>query len=310
MLQAPLKTNTAGLVSFSARSEFNTESGAITGDALAVGGTWTGAGDTDDFSASGGVATRTTVSDSSTNIASGRVVTASTPTLTDCTARVDFTVSYGVGYRLGVVLRYVDINNFLACYLDTFSLTTLRIVKVIGGVATEIAQRIAAEPAASTTHTIEASAYSNGQVTAAVGLKGSELPYIATAFDATLLSGATLDDGKVGLVDWNTAGIPNTRTFDSFLAWVPPVDAVMFASQSVQLATSGITREDTGGTAFGPVSIVNGDLPRFPNRSSGGTVGVLVKASRGDFQALPDSGIDDISVRVYRTPCWLRAPGS
>jgi len=45
-----------------------------------------------------------------------------------------------------------------------------------------------------------------------------------------------------------------TRTFDNFRAWVPVYDAAVFASQKAQLTTDGISRQDSRGTAYGPVS--------------------------------------------------------
>ena len=86
----------------------------------------------------------------------------------------------------------------------------------------------------------------------------------------------------------------------------PQSDAVTFASRSTQLTTDGHYRLDSGGTAYGPVSIQTGDLPRLPVAGlEGRTTQVFLKASRGDFDQLPDAGIDDISARVYYRPCWL-----
>ena len=79
----------------------------------------------------------------------------------------------------------------------------------------------------------------------------------------------------------------------------------MFASQWLELATTGVSREDSAGAVFVPVPGPVGDLPRMPNRSSAGTVEFMAKASRGDLQTLADSGIDDISARIYRRPSFL-----
>lgn len=48
LIRAPFSVG-GNLGVFSARSDFNTEAGSITGDALAVGGVWQGTGDVDDF---------------------------------------------------------------------------------------------------------------------------------------------------------------------------------------------------------------------------------------------------------------------
>lgn len=40
----------------------------------------------------------------------------------------------------------------------------------------------------------------------------------------------------------------------------------------------------------------------------GRTVELFVKASRGDFDQLPDSGIDDIQAQLTYRPTWLYVP--
>ena len=52
------------------------------------------------------------------------------------------------------------------------------------------------------------------------------------------------------------------------------------------------------------------DLPRLPPTVEGRTTEIFIKASRGDFGQLPDTGIDDISARIVYRPCWLTVPGS
>jgi hypothetical protein len=69
-------------------------------------------------------------------------------------------------------------------------------------------------------------------------------------------------------------------------------------------------REDSSGSAYGPVSWVTGDLPRLPPTVDGGTVEVFIKATRGDVGQLPDAGIDDLSARVFYRPSWLFPQGS
>jgi hypothetical protein len=101
-----------------------------------------------------------------------------------------------------------------------------------------------------------------------------------------------------------SSGVAVTRSFDNFTSWSPSPDAVLHPSQSAELRTDGMFREDVSGTAYGPVSHVIGDLPRLPP-TLGGTTEVFIKASRGDFGQLPDTGIDDISARISYRPCWL-----
>jgi hypothetical protein len=100
-----------------------------------------------------------------------------------------------------------------------------------------------------------------------------------------------------------------TRNYDNFLVGIPTFDAVAYAGQSVQLGTDGNFREDAAGAAYGPVSIDSGDLLRIPPSGiEGRTVEFMVKPSRGDFDQLPDSAIDDLSVQAWYRPSWLTMP--
>jgi hypothetical protein len=133
-------------------------------------------------------------------------------------------------------------------------------------------------------------------------------PDIDTAHSA-LATGGALASGTCGFYDANTGATSVTRNYDNFLAAALDMDAVMYANQSVELRTDGMFREDATGTASGPVTIVEGDLPRVPvSGLEGRPVELFLKSSRGDLADVPDSGIDDISARVTYRPCWLFIP--
>lgn len=310
VLQAPT-TLVQGLATYSARSEFATESGTITGDALAVGGTWVGAGDGDDFSVVAGVATRMATNDTTPGIENGRLITASTPTtLTNTAARVDFKTA-GVGtLSMGVVLRYTNISNFVVAVVSATAsgiAPTLNIYKRVAGTTSTVASGVGTPILQlDTWYTIEATVDASGQVVLYYGVQNRASRQLAVT-DSALATGGALASGSVGVVDYNS-GAGSTRSYDNFAAWAPTFDAVAFASQSVELNTQGITREDTGGTAWGPVSVQAGDIPRMPNRASAGTVEFVGKLTRGDFISLPDPGVDDISARVYRRASHLLIP--
>jgi hypothetical protein len=124
-----------------------------------------------------------------------------------------------------------------------------------------------------------------------------------------LATGGTLASGRVGIFDAQALSTANTRQYDNFLVQTPTTDAAIFASQSAELSTTRMLREDSTGAAYSPISTVTGDLPRLPPAGmEGRTTEVMVKASRGDFDTSPDSGIDDISTRVYYRPSWLFVP--
>ena len=111
--------------------------------------------------------------------------------------------------------------------------------------------------------------------------------------DSALATGGALDDGKVGIYDAANLASAGNRSYDNFQVSALPStsttsDAVTFASRSTQLTTDGHYRLDAGGTAYGPVSVQTGDLPRLPVAGlEGRTTEVFIKASRGDFDQLP-----------------------
>jgi hypothetical protein len=312
VLQAPTVFN-QGLVAYSARSEFNTESGALTGDTAAVGGVWAGAGDADDFTVTGGAATRAASADADEN--TGRYAISGASAFGAQVVQVEFKSSSGpnTDWRAGVLARYTDTSNWLMATSQYGSSSDphpgkhiVRVRKRVSGTVTTLATFY-------TSTSFDFGTFYRLILQVDTGGNWSVLlddVVIGTGSDSTLATGGGLATGKPGFYDVLTGGGPvPTRSFDDFAAWSPTGDSVVFSSQSAELSTGGITREDSGGTAYGPVSIVNGDLPRMPNQSSGGTVEVFVKATRGDLSTLPDSAIDDVSARVFRRASWLTVSG-
>lgn len=310
MLRAPL-TIPQGLATYSARSEFTTESGAITGDSLTVGGVWTvvTSSDADDFSAAAGVATRTAVSDT----APGRFVTAGSTNYAAIAASIDVTTTdWSVTTDQGVCARVVDISNYAAAYVvgtGTGKNVRLSFAARVGGSYVVAFNANPVTLADGTYYTVRCMINAAGFWVAELSSQGSASPIVrGTGYAVELATGGTLATGRVGILDQRTGASAATRTYDNFAAWVPTDDAVCFASRSAELSTKGNTRLDSGGTAYGPVSAQYGDLPRMPNRSSADTVEFVGKLSRGDMATLPDPGVDDVSVRVYRRASYLLLP--
>lgn len=113
---------------------------------------------------------------------------------------------------------------------------------------------------------------------------------------------ATISAGWLAIIDAITITV-NYRLGSGFTSIT---DAVIFASRTIELRTEGMFRQDTGGTAYAPISSVVGDLPRLPPSGlESRTVEVLVKGSRGNLAEEPDAGIDDISAQIKLRPCYL-----
>lgn len=312
MLRAPFKLE-LGLFDYTARDEFNQSAGALAGKTAVAGGAWGGAGDADDFSveATGHTAQRTAVSDT-VDIGRAAPLGASA---TATAAQIDVRSSVLIGSTApltGLLLRYVDASNYAYARIQWTTVTGIARVGLARRLA---ASNITYSPvsldfpiAVDTWYTLRAVIDATGSwwiwVFPRGGVPGEPL---LTGQHSELATGGALASGQAGLFDYWSGGTAVTRSLDNFLAWVPTLDAVLHPSQSAELRTDGMFREDATGTAYGPVSYAEGGVPRLPPT---GTTQILLKGSRGDFDQVPDRGIDDISARVFYRPSWLFIPGS
>lgn len=304
------------------------------------GGTWaTSGGDAVDFrietsgvhgsAAEGGgggiVLTRTEVSDADTS--SGRWAVLGAANFTNMVVQADFARSSvnptswtTQELRRGVLARYVDNSNWVGAFLrvggasalgiqDSSAAEVLSVVIRVAGTTT-VLDTVAFDEAAGSFHTVALRVDATGAYHAYAVRQGNDLgsPLIS-GYHSALASGGALVNGKPGLYDAYTHSTANTREVDNVVVFVASPEAVIFASQSVEIQTEGAIREDTTGTAYGPVSYVLGDLPRLPPSGlEDRPVEVFVKSSRGDLDQLPDSAIDDLTLQVYGRPSWLFVP--
>jgi len=331
LLRAPVVTD-PGLSAYVDRDEFNQTAGALTGKTSAGGKVWAWAGDASiDWQVSSGAAVRTvTTGDPDADLNTGRYAVSGAAALTTQAVQVDLWRDLAVSgdVRFGPLARYTDTNNWLLGHILIDDTTTddafLCVTKRVAGAVTELDRVLIAENATGAGATFmgsssEAFRYrmrlyvdATGSWWLWWGLRSAatlELKLFGT--DSTLATGGALASGKPGFYNAKNSGSSNVFSVDNFAAWVPTPDAVVNASQSIELRTDGMFREDLSGSAYGPVSWVENDLPRLPvSGIEARTVEVMVKASRGDLDTLPDTGIDDISARVTYRPCWLQVPGT
>ncbi len=303
--------------SLSARSEFTTESGVITGDALAVGGTWTVITNSDatDFSEAGDICTRTAVSDTGTAggvINTGRGVYASTPTtLTDTIAQIDLKSSAMISnlYNYGLLLRVDNAANDMLVAEVIPSTGTVVIAKVVAGVQTTLGQVTLENNVANVTYRLVTYVTAGGFVQVFYGLASSTPPLVLSVTDPALATGGTLASGTVGFWDVAAAATANTRTFANFAAWAPVEAHAIPKAQSMQWRYDGALREDDAGQVWVPEHL-DGDpcLPPASGREGRDLRGIVM-ASRGDPRSgEADSGIDDISARLFYQPRILTIP--
>ena len=297
--------------SFQARDEFNQSAGALAGKTPDTGGNWAGAGDTDDFNVSGsGTVTRTVLTDTATNLSNARLATMATPaSLAGLWAAVDQSTStYNTTVKHGLLLRYVDTSNFLAIVAWYF----------VYGVYVDIIQRLSGNETLVGTgywtlnptlqYRLIGAVNADGTVTAYVQQGGDPVP-TAEGYSPDLAGGGTLDDGKVGLIDWATGGSATTRTYYGLYVYGVTADYAIPASQSLEIRHDRVIREDAGGTLWQPPSSYKGDYLLVPPAGrEGRSVRWIAKASRGPIGTGADSGIDDISARLTYVPRFLVVP--
>jgi hypothetical protein len=300
-----------GLASYIARDAFKQSGGALVGKTADVGGTWTGAGDTDDFAVepTTDVALRTAVSDTEPRL--NRLGT-TTPTLVAVQADMMWDVATS-GLRTGVFARYSSTtSNIVACVThNTNQLQVLR-SNGAGAVTTYGLVDLPSSLSLGTFYTIRFASDTSGNFWVWLWQSGGSPgdPLIVDSTSA-LATGGLYDDGGVGIFDHNSVATASSRYYTNFLAWAPDLDAVIHSGQSIELRTDGMYRENSAGTASGPIIPKSGGLPRIPvSGLESRKVELYLRASRGDLDQMRDPGIDDISARGHYRPSWLIAPGS
>lgn len=313
-IAAPVTTSPA-LVNYEARDEFNQAAGALTGKALSVGGAWVGAGDADDFTVNttDACAQRTAVSDAAVEL--GRFLIAGTSVHTDIVVQADIRTDeaqlsgVGIVAQYTVVARYSDPDNYLAAGFlvagdEWFPTVFLSVAGGKLGTAGPIAAPLGYK-----------------RLLLYVGASGAWRLWLADptgpfgdpvlqGTDDRLATGGALASGKNGIFDAHTSATPATRHYDNFAAWVPPTDAVLFASGEAELRTDGCYRAGADGIGWGPTSPPIGSLPRIPPSGlEERPVEFFLKQSRGDFDQLPDLAADNLQAQPFYRPSWLTVPG-
>ena len=263
-------------------------------------GNWSGAGDVVDFSTGSGVIARAETADAA-GIQSGRFAICGTGVVAGVTASVDLVVdptTTNSTRSAGLLLRYVDINNFLVAYIEQ--------VRVAAGIdGSDPAYAVIAERAASTntelarvfigspprggslTAAMTATVDTAGAVKFYVGLNGETSALRLSTVDSTLATGGALDDGMVGLWDWNPSAAIATRTFDNFTA--SPMEnnlPAINSGRSLTLLHNAAYTQNPAGTQTGLTPIRQGNYLKLPPETRNSTRSrITVKARRVDVDA-------------------------
>ena len=256
------------------------------------------------------VAQRTGVSDAA-GLSNAKLAVASAA-LAGSWASVEITqtADWGAGYFGGLLLRYVDVSNWLAVGMyspGAGSAVYLRIYKRVAGTVS----LVAASPTygvGSNPFRIRASAYANGLVTSDISFNGTPA-FGLSATDSVLATGGALASGKLGIIDHYPSATANTRRYDNFQGGTLDRNAACFAGQSIRIAHDGVVREDAAGNVWGDPGKVEGDLLLIPpSGREGRACEVVVKMSRALLGSPGDLAADDLSARLYATARWNTIP--
>lgn len=294
---------------------FNQAGGAATGQSPAVGSAYVAVtnSDTDDFEidAANHVLTRSSTKDSGTiiNVAPGRGIGAGTAKRTNFGIAVDVDLPYDKQVACGFLTRWVNAENFIWVWLRPPAVGEGWWVSVNKYKAKAISSL---GPAAYITPSpiplvgrLAAIHYEDEVI---LTFDGEELLSVQ---DPDLAPGQLLGEGRAYLYDDSSDAGVLVRKYDNFEIWTPSFEAVNFANQKAWLSYKGLYRMGAGGTAYGPIAKQNSDLPRVPvSGPEERPVELAVKTSRGDLEAVQDSGnADKFVVRFGYRPCWSSVPG-
>lgn len=206
----------------------------------------------------------------------------------------------------GIYCRWTDANNHLRAYCITTSgvitATRVLVVKVVASVSTTICTLDTNEDYTQTVN-LKLDVTAGGRFRVVATINGNA--YSKEGSDPDLATGGTLATGKFGLYDYNNPSVAATRTYDNFRANSPAFDAALFASKKAQVRNNTALRQDAAGTAWSRPGSYRGDYLKVPPASHGGTVRMIVKASRSIPEAGADTGIDDITAQLTVTPRFL-----
>ena len=297
-----------------------------------TGGSWATSGDATDYAFSDDLSGEN-LKRSAASGTNGRFAVLGTTAYAACSVACSIAMDAGAtsGFpQAGVISRWVDSSNHLRAviYRDSSSpspfRTYIEIHELIAGTKTVVAQAVSTSVAggnfSGSVWKVELAVTAAGLATATMtatgqtGTSGGPLPagtqvLSASASIASAATGNTLDDGKPGIFDLQTGATPATnRYYDDFLVASIPADAAAFASQSIEIRSDRVLREDSGGTIWAKPSSYKGDyLLVPPSGPEARTNRIIVKFSRNDPFEL-DNGIDDLSARLFVIPRYLAIP--
>ncbi|HET9198225.1 MAG TPA: hypothetical protein VFN92_08245 [Solirubrobacterales bacterium] len=281
---------------------------------------WDTFGDAADLEVDGGedLAKRTATNDAS--MEDGRYAIAGTTKSTDIVVGLAVKRSsisaVGAGERIrgGALARFVDEDNWLFFGLDVDApavppAEALRIFKRVGGADPEELDGVAIPYQYGVYRRIWLQVDRRGRYFAWGSLVESGVPRLLMAGqDNDLVGGGPLDDGKTGFYDVKMAASTCTRYYDNFVAWIPPLDAVIFEGRALELAHDRVEREPVEGGRWVPLTPEVDYLKLAPAGMENRQNRLVFIASPHDPELMGVGFPEELRVALYVTPRYRGVP--
>jgi len=290
------------------RDEFTgtTSGGALNARVAPAGGTWATTGAATDWAfADGPLSTEESVLRTSAAVETfpGRIATLGSTNYTNVEV-ASWIQRHAALSTMGVVARFVDINNLLVAYNNGGSTFVLR--QIVAGTVTTLGIVNISTPAFAWLE-IRLVAFASGRILAVLKYgNGGDIAMIEATSTAVATGGA-LATGKPGIMDQAlSATAPGSRYYDNFYVATPSAEPVAInTSRTLEFRYDDTIRGDSAGTVYGRPQSYNGSRFLVPP----GTSRVLVKARRNDVDTSPDDSVTDATqIQVGYTPRGLVVP--
>jgi len=294
------------------------KTGNIEGQALNLGGSWSETGKTGAngfvFNSSERRMQRTTVSDADPNSGCFALAGASSYSTMQIQATFKSSLLLEGKIRLGVLARYVNVENWLIAALtyesaDSGVFPFLRIFKRVAGTVSSIGASgriVAPSPALSSGVTVRLTAAADGTFQGWAFTPGSALGNSIYGQDVDLATGGTLVSGRAGIYDAWTSATACTRSASSFVLNAGiEAGRVLYSGRKAELRADvddPLQRQDASGTYYGPPPSYRGARLLIPTAGDSGRIGRLVVKTRpNDVDLEADSSVtnnQEVEVKV------------
>ena len=309
----------AGVVA--ATDGFAQAAGALNAKTMALGGAWATSGSGADYQVDGsGNMSRTAGSDGSW---AGRVALAGTTNYTDVDVAVrmwgfNLPATHPNAHFTGLLVRYVDANNWLGVFANTGQ-RLLNVYKNVAGTKTLVGQSSGmyaplGNSPLGVVITVYAKVASTGAVTARALAGNAAVPgdVTVTFTDPVLATGGTLATGKTGLYAQMTTAGSIQVFFDDFTVVTNPVLApAMYSGRTLEVTGADVRRQNSAGTTYGrPGSYRGSRFVLNPEGSAGRSTRVLAKAWRNDVDLAAEATpvTDSLKAQVFYRPRYSVVP--